>query len=218
MEECEFVKDYTKWEEIYRCWKIYTSLNLSIVNSPIIVKDIFVPYTGGIGFFYGYDWIHKDDYEERINLVTVQNDIFMLFGSSLNMGTLHTLKMLAETEDKEEQAAIWLYTFTFEMLPKVNHENRKILKVINSASRYFLQNKFEIWHHAMRRLIPNVFFDEEIFDNATITSYAPIVEFAVANAALIIYEYIPVLYNSQSDFSKPDSDYSLRVDKRGENL
>jgi hypothetical protein len=67
-----------------------------------------------------------------------------------------------------------------------------------------------MWHHAMRKLTPNIYFHYGLFENIELKSFEPFVEIAMANAAMVLNDYTAVLYSSREDNFEPDSTHSLR--------
>jgi|LSQX01.2.fsa_nt_gb hypothetical protein len=162
-------------------------------------------------YIWGYDWIHRDEYNARIKQVTLQTNEFLLFGHMLNKGTLHTVEMLASANNNEERAAIWLYAFFRDIDRFLNGGSRHAFAhVIQNEAYGYLSEHYYMWHHAMRKLTPNIYFHYGLFENIELKSFEPFVEIAMANAAMVLNDYTAVLYSSREDNFEPDSTHSLR--------
>ena len=59
----------------------------------------------------------------------------------------------------------------------------------------FLSKRFWFWHHAMRKLVPEI-YTNYLIREADLESIESIIEIIVLIASLIRHEYVPVLYSS----------------------
>jgi hypothetical protein len=206
-----FEEYFVKWEDIFDYWNSCAIYRFPKVKAPFLVEHIYVPYENKRRCIYGYDWILKSQYKDRIKYVTTKPEEFMYFGTVLNKGTLRTVEMLASSKDNEERAAIWIYTFIYEILPvHLRGKNRIIANAISREAYLFLQNRFSMWHHAMKKLTPDIYFSYGLFENAEFKSFEPIIDLAMVNAGITLNDYVPVLYNSRKDGSQPIDVYSIR--------
>ena len=83
------------WKNIWNHWVKYIKTYEPQLMAPIDIKKIYVNYKNE-GYFHGYDWINKNDFQKRVEYVSEKPIEFLYFGTSLNKGTLHTLEMLNE--------------------------------------------------------------------------------------------------------------------------
>ncbi len=197
------------WEEIYQSWNLHHYSEQTVLNSPIVLKELFVDYKRENGIFYGYDWLTKDEYNSRKD--TIQNNLseFLYFTKPTNKGTLHTLNMLINSTSDEERAAIWIYAFTKELID--SHAQGNLYKYayqLKAVTCDFLSQKFYLWHHAMKRLVPEIYMSYELYGETQFSSYRAVIELARLNAALILHEYIPVVYTSL----KPGEELPSHID------
>ena len=110
----------------------------------------------------------------------------------------------------EETAAIWMYAIAFELLQKgLYGKSRKYANQICYVTREFLADRFCFWHHAMRKLVPEIYTDY-LLRQLEFESFESIIEIIVLNAALIRHEYVPVLYSSLKQGERWD-EYSVRL-------
>ena len=187
--------DFT-WGQLYEYWENCMWNAPSILKSPIAFEEIHIQYNRDDRYIYGYDWIARLELQNRKKMIERDVIQFLYFTQPSNRGTIHTLQMLAEAESNEEIAAIWMYAIAFEMLQNGSSgKARRYLHQICRVTRSFLSERFYFWHHAMRKLVPEIYTDYLIKD-ADFESVESIIEIIVLNIALIKYEYAPVLYSS----------------------
>jgi hypothetical protein len=185
------------WEEVYDYWRLYSMYGPSILNLPISPIELYVDFSRHDGIFYGYDWLTHEQYSSR--KATVENNVteFMYFTKPTNKGTMHTLNMLVNSVSGEERAAIWIYCFAKEISDRHNKGNiyRYAYKLCN-ASQDFLSRHFYIWHHAMKKLVPEIYVNHNIYSETMFSTIEAVIELARLNAAIILHEYVPILYTS----------------------
>lgn len=197
------------WEKLYECWEYYMWNAPSILKSPITFEEVHIEYNRD-GFIYGYDWLSHAKLQERKKII--ENDVnqFLYFTQPSNKGTIHTLQMLAEGKNDEETAAIWMYAIAFEMLQNGLHgKARKYVNQICHVSQRFLFERFCFWHHAMRKLVPEI-YTNYLIRETEFESIESIIEIIALNAALIRHEYVPVLYSSLKEGERRNED-SVRL-------
>lgn len=160
-----------KWEDIWNRWIAYIEIYEPKLRDPIEIKKIYVNYKEK-GYFQGFDWINKKDFQKRVSYVSEKPMEFLYFGSSLNKGTLHTLEMLDEAKDnQEDRAAIWIAAFTKDILESMPHEWRgKGFNILNKVylealCKINLNENYYIWHHAMRRLLPEICISYDLLES-----------------------------------------------------
>lgn len=202
----------TSWEEIYKYWDLYCPYGPTILNSPITPVEIHVDYSKENGVFYGYDWLTRDEFYSRKHTVESNVAQFLYFTKPTNKGTIHTLNMLINSNSDEERAAVWIYAFAKELLDNRAEGNAPAYAYqLCDATRDFIAQNFYLWHHAMKKLVPEIFIQHNIYLETEFHSIKAIIELARLNAALILYEYVPVLYTSlKTGETLPD--YSVRLD------
>ena len=198
------------WDEIYKHWSLYASSGPAILNTPINLTEIHVNFTKADSVFYGYDWLSHDEYFSRKNLIEKNLPEFLYFTKPTNKGTIHTLRMLMEANDDEERAAIWIYAFAKEMSEGQGGNIRRYAYQLCNACLDFLSKRYYLWHHAMRKLVPEVFINYNIYLETEFSSVNAIIELARLNAALVLYEYVPVLYSSLNPGERK-ADYTVRI-------
>ena len=190
--------DKYKWKEIYNYCSYYamTYLNFnSLKIETVEVEQLKDDYRIG-----GYDWDTIKNIEYKVDVIKRSPSEFLVCCDSVNKGTLHTVKLLDNAKDDEERFAIWLYAFTFELLEyRMYPATREIVQNIMLEARRFLDARVHLWHHSMKRLIPEIYISPKTFDVINTESFEPIVELALMNAMLIQNEYKAVRYITKED-------------------
>lgn len=200
-----------KWADVYDYWKTWSIDFPSVLREPFQVEKIYVPHKGR-EWFYGYDWILKSRYEQRINYIIENSTSFLLFGDALNKRTLHTVEMLAYTKDEEERVAIWIYAFLHELPERcLRGESHRITSMVMQQAKVFLSERFYFWHYAMKKLLPDIYFGYGMFEHTEFKSFEPLVDLAMATAFMILSEYAPVLYNSDKEGAIPYNEGRIRL-------
>lgn len=204
MKQTRNAKEEIKWEEIIKCWNRQAKQYEPQLLKPLPFEKIHVNYLHQNDYFFGADWIEKTKYEERIRYVTTNTTQFLLYGHCLNKGTLHTLELLIEAGDRAEDcAAIWIAAFAKDMEEQLPTHWRgngySILDDVYREAERKVYETYSLWHHAMKRLLPEICFSWMLLEGINITSYEQIVELAVINAAQVYNNYRAVIYDSREE-------------------
>lgn len=189
-----------------------------MINTPLEIKAEYTPCRSQDYITWGYDWIDNEHYTERVESFrhAVDNPFSHGF-TPLNKGTLHTLQMLIDAQDEEERAAIWIYAFCHDLTDK--HYGMKsygICGQLENAAFLFLKERFDIWHHAMKKLTPEYYIPASVLYEAEFEEHVSVVELIILNTYLIRKEYSVVLYHSLETTDSPFDHYSLHVEKESE--
>jgi|SRR5690625_414612 len=187
-----------EWDEIYNQWKLEVKRKAPELLGPVKFEHIKFKFNHPTLRIYGYDWIHKDNYDERISFVTGDPTGFLISGSSLNKGTLQTAEYLVKVDDDSELlAAIWIYAFIFDLRNKhVNllDNRRQVNAIKNGVIRKLIEENIR-WHHSMRMLLPADYFTY-LYHDLKGDHYETFIELAVITAKSIYHDYTITLYES----------------------
>lgn len=182
------------WEEIYDYWCIYSNYGPSILKEPILPVEMYINFGNMKRIFYGYDWLSLKQYDDRKSMISDNLQQFLYFTKPTNKGTIHTLNMLVNSANEEEQAAIWLYTFSKEIVDRETRGNiGKYAYELCRISLSHLEPHFFLWHSAMKKLVPEILINHNIYSETEFHSLYAVVELARLNAAMILQEYVPIL-------------------------
>ncbi|MEA4830877.1 MAG: hypothetical protein VB121_12970 [Enterococcus thailandicus] len=200
------------WENIYGHWKLCATSGPAVFNAPINPVEIHVDLRDENTIFYGYDWLTRSELYKRKEIIEKNPSEFLYFTQPTNKGTIHTLSMLMEAKDEEESAAIWIYAFAKELADtNVGGNIGRYAYQLCDASRDFLSNHYYLWHHAMKKLVPELFINYNIYLETQFHSIEAIIELARLNAALVLYEYVPILYSSLKPGERR-ANYTVRLE------
>jgi len=115
---------------------------------------------------------------------------------------LTTAKNLLKAIDAPElTAGVWIYATTFDFIKSLPENWRgasyRLMDEINIAAYFYIRDKIACdWHHAMRSLVPNVFFTYSFMKDYTPTSLKSILEVTAINTQLITNNYKMVYYQT----------------------
>ena len=195
-----------RWSDIWEQWN-YLFRSYPSLNEKQEIKDIVIPIencpSGNI--VRGIDWIELNDYEKRIDEAVNHTIEFLLFSGSKNKGTLTTAMNLKRAlNDPELTAGIWIYATTFDLSESLPEKWRgtpyRLIDKLNSAAYFFIRDKIKNdWHHAMRSLVPDVYFTYSFMTDYTPTSLQSILELIAINSMLLMSNYKIVYYKTAGD-------------------
>lgn len=188
------------WQDSYDFWKMRAyNIAPELLRAPSF-QHIKFKFDNSRHRIFGYDWLHKNEYEQRIKLVTKDPTSFLLFGESLNKGTLQTAEYLVKAgDDPELLALIWIYSIIRDLsnnLPEsLRGDGKRLLSGIEFGLYPKLKENNMQWHHSMRKLLPEEYFSY-VYDDLELDGINSIIELAIINAKLIYNNYTIVLYDS----------------------
>lgn len=186
-----------EWEEVYSNWNLIANRIAPELTESVTCNHINFEMDDNQLYIYGFDWLHKDEYDDRINYITKEPRHFLYFGSTLNKGTLQTAQYLVEAKDNPELlAAIWIYSFVKDNMESSIGRGSRWLSQLELSVGLFLRENNKRWHHSMRRLLPNEYFTFLLYD-LNISSINTVLEMAVLSAKLVNNDYSIVLYDSR---------------------
>ncbi len=191
------------WDDIWNQWEYKAKNFYPELLEPVQLEHIEFLFDNSSLRIYGYDWIHKNDFSERVSFVTTKPIEFLYFGKSLNKGTLYTAESLVGAKDnKEVLAAIWIYAFVkdqLDVLPESWRGNGyRILKKIADETLQILNNYSISWYHSMRKLLPEDYFGS-LLDNIIIDDFSQVIDLAAISASLVNSHYLITLYDSKNN-------------------
>lgn len=180
------------WKEIYEHWK-YTNLALYYdANRSLPVEKVFVDYKDKTPI-YGYDWLTNDEAIARIELIKKDPIGFLYFTKPTNKGTIQTAEMLTLSQSEEERAAIWIAATTFELMQKFHS---RTLYDLNLNALHFLQEKYWLWHHAMKKLVPDILIPHAVLDNSDLNDLDTVLGLIQMNALMLLSTHRVLFYYS----------------------
>lgn len=142
------------WADVYDLWKHCSCALPNVLNEKTPVSILPVKWECPDSSFYGYDWRTCEDVDRNIDTIR-ENIMWFLYDNCSNRGTIHTASLLAEAKTEEEQAAIWIAATAFE-LKDCETSDEYYYSQFYVAARNYLRGKYKLWHHAMRKLVPEL--------------------------------------------------------------
>ena len=200
-----------KWEDVYQSWKSESWRFYEWLSSPMPFETIFVEYNIE-GYIYGYDWLENTEAMKRKSLIEKNPTDFLYFTKPTNKGTIQTAGMLVEAQDEEEIAAIW-FAATAKELCEYYYENRNEVKryaeLLYTAACDFLKNRYGLWHHAMKNLVPNILLPSSVINNIVCKDVKPVIGLILMNSVLLKNNWKILRYSSLLDDALPGPLYRI---------
>ena len=188
--------DEMKWEDAYKLWRIGCLYLPASLSAPITPEVVAVDYDRE-GYIYGYDWLRSDDAKKRKKLISKNPIEFLYFTKPSNKGTITTLQMLTEAQDDEERAAVWIAATAFDLAERRSGGIARFAQELNFvASAFLLERCGCLWHHAMRKLVPEIMIPYTVLDSMKCDSADAVMGLIQTNVMLIEGNYTPLIYSS----------------------
>ena len=182
-----------EWKDLVDEWEYLCRLH------PVIGQDFHIIKIPGKSLredatIYQYDVILKSEVKARKEEI----DSFMMFGKLANKGTIHTMNMLRLAKSNEERMAIWCAAFAKDSFDggKKFKQERPYLFYIGEKCESFLREKFEVWHHATKRLTAEIYYGFYMCEGVKIETWEALLELIALNAKMVLQDYQMVLYTS----------------------
>lgn len=192
------------WKEVYELWKRQSLCKTVELNKPLLAEKIHIPcYQKGC-YIYGYDWLETADAQRRKEILT-NNPVNFIFMDAGNKGTIQTAEMLISAEDEEERAAIWIAATTFEIASNYSAPLSKYALQMFYAARSFLCERYYLWHHAMKKLVPEIMLPRQIMKKLTNIDASLVMDLIQVNTLLLTGHYTILLYSSLNEGEYPEN-------------
>jgi len=115
--------------------------------------------------------------------------------------------MLVNAQDKEEQAAIWIAATAKELSGgKYGTSIWRYADLLETAAWEFLGTRYYLWHHAMKRLVPDIMIPRAVLENITCEDVKPVIGLIQMNTILLKSTWSVLRYTSLKDGDFPESD------------
>lgn len=190
------------WEDVYELWKRGQYHFPETLSEAISSETVFVPYKGD-GYFYGYDWLGNRAAMRRKELIKKNPATFLYLTEPSNKGTIQTAEMLMEAQDEEERAAIWIAATGFEM-KEFEMTRGSALQQLRGAAEMFLRERFYMWHHAMRRLVPEIMIPYQVMENVLCKDADTLIGLIQTNTMLLRGTHSILCYSSLKEGEVPE--------------
>lgn len=188
-----------KWEDAYELWKRGCYHFPRVLTDPVAAETIFVEYKQD-GYIYGYDWLENEEAQERAQLIQKNSIQFLYFTKPTNKGTIQTAEMLVEARNEEERAAIWIAATAKELCEyRIGSNVGCYANMLHSAAYEFLRARYFLWHHAMKRLVPEIMIPSSVIKNIVCKDAEPVIGLIQMNTVLLKSTWSILRYSSLKD-------------------
>ena len=196
-----------KWEDVYKLWRMCGYHFPKVLTEPVSAETVFVEYKQG-GYIYGYDWLEATEAQGMKQLIEKNPTQFLYFTKPSNKGTIQTAEMLAEARSEEELAAIWIAATTKELSEyRVGGNLGHYPHILHMAACEFLRTRYYLWHHAMKRLVPEILIPSSVLKSIVCKDAAPVVGLVQMNTVLLKSTWSILRYSSLKDGEIPEFSY-----------
>lgn len=192
-----------KWENVYELWRMCGYHFPKVLTEPVSAEMVFVEYKQD-GYIYGYDWLEVTEAQERKQLIEKNPTQFLLFTRPTNKGTIQTAEMLMEARNEEELAAIWIAATAKELSEYRGGRNFGYYPhMLHMAACEFLETRYYLWHHAMKRLVPEIMIPSSVLESIVCKNAEPVVGLVQMNTVLLKSTWSILRYSSLKDGEIP---------------
>ena len=188
-----------KWEDVYKLWQRGSYHFPKGLTAPVSAETVFVEYKQD-GYIYGYDWLETAEAQKRVRLIQKNPIQFLYFTKPTNKGTIQTAEMLIEAHGEEELAAIWIAATAKELNEyRIRGDVGCYADILHMAACQFLSDRYFLWHHAMKRLVPEIMIPSSILENIVCKNAEPVVGLIQMNTVLLKSTWSILRYSSLID-------------------
>ena len=114
--------------------------------------------------------------------------------------------MLMDAQNEEELAAIWIAATAKELYEyRYGNGIGRYANMLHMAACEFLQTRYYLWHHAMKRLVPEILIPPSVLESIICKDAAPIMGLIQMNTVLLKRSWSILRYSSLKDGELPKS-------------
>ena len=119
--------------------------------------------------------------------------------------------MLLEAKTAEERAAVWIAATAFELMDiGYSLETSKQARILNHAATLFLRERFYNWHHAMKKLVPEIMVPPSLIEHIQKCDAETMIGLIQTNMVMLQGNYKVLLYSSLKESETPKQ-HSVRL-------
>ena len=198
-----------KWENVYNLWRMCGYHFPRVLTEPVSAETVFVEYKQD-GYIYGYDWLEATEAQKVKQLIEKNPTQFLYFTKPTNKGTIQTAEMLVEARNEEELAAIWIAATAKELSEyRVGENLGHYPRILHMAACEFLETRYYLWHHAMKRLVPEIMIPLSVLESIVCKNAEPVVGLVQMNTVLLKSTWSILRYSSLKEGEIPKSSYRI---------
>ena len=201
-----------EWKSVYELWKIGSYRFPKVLTAPVSAETVFVKYKQD-GYVYGYDWLESVEAQERKQVIKENPIGFLFFTNPTNKGTIQTAEMLVEARNEEEIAAIWIAATAHELLEhRIGNNVALYADMLYTGACEFLRTRYFFWHHAMKRLVPEIMIPSSILNNIVCRDAEPVMGLIQMNTLMLKSNWSILRYSSLKEGELPESRYRISIE------
>lgn len=194
-----------KWENVYDLWKTGCYQFPELLSSSVSAEMVFVECKQDC-FIYGYDWLENVVAHERKQLIAKNPIEFLYFTKTTNKGTIQTAEMLMEARNEEELAAVWIAATAKELSEcRIENDIGYYANLLYMAACDFLKTRYYLWHHAMKRLVPEIMIPSSVLGSIICKDTSPVIGLIQMNTVLLKSTWSILRYSSLKIEEIPNS-------------
>ena len=202
-----------KWENVYELWRMCGYHFSEVLAEPVSAETVFVEYKQDGYYIYGYDWLEVTEAQERKHLIEKNPAQFLYLTKPTNKGTTQTAEMLMDARNEEEQAAIWIAATTKELSEySIGRNLGYYPQILHIAACEFLGTRYYLWHHAMKRLVPEILIPSSVLDSIVCKDAKPVVGLVQMNTVLLKSTWSILRYSSLKNGETPKSSCRINLE------
>lgn len=108
--------------------------------------------------------------------------------------------MLLETQNEEELATVWIAATAKELSEyMIGNGVGRYANMLHMAAFEFLRTWYVLWHHAMKRLMPDIMIPLPVLENIVCKDAEPVMELIQMNTVLLKSTWSILRYYSLKD-------------------
>ena len=192
------------WKEALQCWRDSAEKFPRLQRG--CVREVF-PAERRSGSFFYYDWLIEGKEDEWIRDPVAAFEKRTGIGCRWSGAARKTVELLYQSADLEMQAAVWIAGFMRSILRKETGSPRTLQtaqKLENLSAAKLPANA--IWHSESRVFFPRFYCPKALYFEKTDYSAFSLIDFAATNAALVLGQFVPVVFNMGGKSFRPIRD------------
>lgn len=105
-----------------------------------------------------------------------------------------------EAQNEEELAAVWIAATTKELSEyMIGNGVGYYVNMLHMAACEFLRTRYVLWHHAMKRLVPDITIPSSVLENIVCKDAEPVMGLIQMNTVLLKSTWSILRYSSFKD-------------------
>ena len=120
--------------------------------------------------------------------------------------------MLIEAHGEEELAAVWIAATAKELNEyRIRGDVGCYADILHMAACQFLSDRFYLWHHAMKRLVPEIMVPDSVIKSVVCNDAEPVIGLIQMNTMLLKSTWSILRYSSLKEGNLPEPYYRRSI-------